>query len=880
LSRPRQPSRWPSTTRRRPAHRWFSPNRILLAAGILTVLALPAAVRAVSTTLYVDRQNSSCSNGGSGTPAQPFCTISAAAAQATAGMTVLVSTGTYSEQVAPKSGTAGSPIKFKAEPGETVTVTGKKNGFYISTKSWITVEGFNVNQTIEDGLYVSKSSNISLIDNHVSFAGKPVSGSTAKGIRLSNTTDSLVSGNTIDHNTDFGIYVLLGSTRNELVGNRLFSNARQYQRAASGIRLHDSSGNTIASNVTHHNEDSGIEIVTGSDNNLVLNNVTYDNGDHGIDVLDAVGQRVISNSVYRNVAAGINVEGGSTGTIVANNISMDNAINGPRTQGNLRVDSVSRTGTTVNYDLLFLSTPDILVVWGSTSYTSLSSFRSATGQETSGIQADPRWVSPSTGDFHLTGGSPAIDSANSGASGQSTTDADGQSRTDDPLTPNSGAGPRAYDDRGAYEFRRSDGPPSAALTVTPESGLVNLAVSADASGSTDGDSTPIASYRFDFGDGSPAVGPQAGATANHTYTAAGNYTVTVTVTDTAGLSSTATDTVTVTDDPPSAALTVTPDSGLVNLAVSANASASSDSDATPIANYRFNFGDGSPTVGPQAGATANHTYTAAGTYTVTVTVTDTAGLSSTATDTVTVTDNPPSASLTVTPSSGLAPLIVSADASASSDSDGTPIASYTFDFGDGTPAVGPQAGSTATHTYTTGGAYTVTVTVKDTAGLSSQATAQVVTGTNLVRNPGFETDLSGWNTSGSGSNVTFTRSSTNHSGSFGAKLTNAGTTATTCTLNDSPDWVKPSSAGSYTGSLWVKADSPGAVLKLRFREWNGSTLAGSAITQVTLTTSWQQVSVGYTTVAPGVSSLDFNAYVSSAPAGTCFYADDVSITIN
>jgi hypothetical protein len=28
------------------------------------------------------------------------------------------------------------------------------------------------------------------------------------------------------------------------------------------------------------------------------------------------------------------------------------------------------------------------------------------------------------------------------------------------------------------------------------------------------------------------------------------------------------------------------------------------------------------------------------------------------------------------------------------------------------------------------------------------------------------------------------------------------------------------------------------------------------------------------------SSLDFNAYVSSAPAGTCFYADDASITID
>jgi hypothetical protein len=36
------------------------------------------------------------------------------------------------------------------------------------------------------------------------------------------------------------------------------------------------------------------------------------------------------------------------------------------------------------------------------------------------------------------------------------------------------------------------------------------------------------------------------------------------------------------------------------------------------------------------------------------------------------------------------------------------------------------------------------------------------------------------------------------------------------------------------------------------------------------------VTVAYTTQAPG-SSLDFNAYVSSAAPGSCFSADDASI---
>jgi PKD repeat protein len=165
-----------------------------------------------------------------------------------------------------------------------------------------------------------------------------------------------------------------------------------------------------------------------------------------------------------------------------------------------------------------------------------------------------------------------------------------------------------------------------------------LAVTADASASTDVDNTPISTYTFDFGDGSAAVGPQASATATHTYTTTGTFTVTVTVTDSGGLSSTKTATVSVVSDaPPVAKLTVTPSSGAAPLAVTADASASTDTDSTKIASYTFDFGDGSTPVGPQAGATATHTYSNTGTFTAKVTVTDSAGLSSTASSTVTVT---------------------------------------------------------------------------------------------------------------------------------------------------------------------------------------------------------------------------------------------------
>jgi hypothetical protein len=154
---------------------------------------------------------------------------------------------------------------------------------------------------------------------------------------------------------------------------------------------------------------------------------------------------------------------------------------------------------------------------------------------------------------------------------------------------------------------------------------------------------------------------------------------------------------------------------------------------------------------------------------------------------------------------------------------------------------------------------------------------------SFVKNPGFETDLTGWNTSGSGTGVTLTRVAGGHTGSWAGQVTNAGTTNGTCLLNDSPNWVTTTSSGTYTGSLWVRADTAGKPLKLRFREYtnSGGTLVGTATTQATLTTSWQQVTVSYTVGSPGTTNLDFNAYLSSAdaPPGTCFYADDVSIIV-
>ena len=148
-----------------------------------------------------------------------------------------------------------------------------------------------------------------------------------------------------------------------------------------------------------------------------------------------------------------------------NNISVDNAILCPdgyggvktpcsRTKGEIRVDQYSRVGSSADNNLFWTSstTYPYVYVWGNPTYSTLAALQTATGQELHGTQANPLWASALTHDFHLTSGSPAIDSADSAAPGELGTDAVGAARVDDPATTDTGYGPRTYDDRGAFEY--------------------------------------------------------------------------------------------------------------------------------------------------------------------------------------------------------------------------------------------------------------------------------------------------------------------------------------------------------------------------------------------------------------------------------------------
>jgi PKD repeat protein len=645
---------------------WLGGARVALAAG----------------TFVVDGANPGCSDTapGAGTEGNPpYCTISAAAAaRGGPGTTILVKPAIYRDRVnVPASGAEGSPFTFQAlgpgvvvngaddfsdpalwtpvtgtvwqavgvtwfprqvfvdgapltrlgytsvdpatvpqgtfgytsggsvyvnlggdNPGTHETLVGRRDyGFALYGRSWVTIDGFTITRTNGYGIRASLSgdgrppNHITITHNTVTFAGSS------------------------------GINVSRGST-NVLIGSNVVSDS-----TADGITL-TSVAATIQDNEVFRNLNNGIALYSPS---ISLQNRSWHNGRHGFAQFG--GGLHVGDVAWGNGGRGFSVQtGDTTETRMFNCIGVNNGL----TSGeyDLLVDSNAVPGFVSNSNIFWNRTTQAPIRFGNMIYATLAAYTAATGQDATSFQADPRFVNPEAGDFRLLPGSPAIDSADSSVAGWPAIDAAGQARVDHPATPDTGVGPVPYADRGALEYYPFSGPPVAGLTVTPAAGRVPLAVTADASGSGDPDGLPL-SYRFDFGDGT-VVGLQAEATTGHTYQQAGTFSVTVTVTDAEGETASASAPVTVAPptQPPVAALTVTPASGILPLTVTADASASSDPGGTIVA-YRFDFGDGT-VVGPQAAPTASHTYRfMAGIFTVTVTVTDDLGATGSASATVT-----------------------------------------------------------------------------------------------------------------------------------------------------------------------------------------------------------------------------------------------------
>jgi PKD repeat protein len=274
--------------------------------------------------------------------------------------------------------------------------------------------------------------------------------------------------------------------------------------------------------------------------------------------------------------------------------------------------------------------------------------------------------------------------------------------------------------------------PSADLQATPDNGNAPLAVSFDATGSSDSDGS-IVRYDYDFNNDGAWDAYDGPGTISHAYTTAGVQTAKLRVTDNQGAQATMTVDITVNvpgNANPLADLQATPVSGNAPLAVSFDATGSSDSDGT-VARYDYDFNNDGIWDAYDSPATLSYSYATAGVHTAKLRVTDNAGGQDLATIDITVSvvgNATPTADLQATPSSGAAPLTVSFNASASSDSDGT-IVRYDYDFNSDNIWDAYDAPATISWTYNSGGNPTAKVRVTDNDGAQAVDTVAIaVTG--------------------------------------------------------------------------------------------------------------------------------------------------------
>lgn len=261
-------------------------------------------------------------------------------------------------------------------------------------------------------------------------------------------------------------------------------------------------------------------------------------------------------------------------------------------------------------------------------------------------------------------------------------------------------------------------PPAPPFTVTPSSPTAFSDVRFDASGWIPAPSTQIASYGWNFGDGSTG----SGVVAFHQF-APGSFVITLTVTDTNGVSVSTQQSITVgAGAVPTADFVFSPSSPTVNQDILFNASTSKAGTGRSLVRYDWNFGSGTP----RSGVAVTKSYDIPGTYTVVLTVTDDVGQTGTKSQTVTVTATGSvlTASFTFSPTNPSNGQTVNFNASASTPQ--SQITNYAWDFGDGTFS-NTNSGSTTSHVYTPGVARTfvVRLTVTDSAGRTATTTQTV-----------------------------------------------------------------------------------------------------------------------------------------------------------
>jgi len=162
---------------------------------------------------FVDKNHPSASDSNPGTESQPWLTIQKAADTLTAGETVYVKEGVYTEHTAgngqyggiiPKnSGALNAPITYQTYSGDSVVIDQNDSspGFYLQSKNHIIIKGFEIRNAYSGGIRlanqsVPRNSFITIEENYIHNITGPW-GHNVGGVRLDSCDRCVVRNNTI-----------------------------------------------------------------------------------------------------------------------------------------------------------------------------------------------------------------------------------------------------------------------------------------------------------------------------------------------------------------------------------------------------------------------------------------------------------------------------------------------------------------------------------------------------------------------------------------------------------------------------------------------------------------------------------------------------------
>lgn len=365
-----------------------------------------------------------------GSSSSPFKTISRGASLARAGDTVIVRSGTYTEQVdVANSGTVAQPISFVAS-GDVVIVSPRMDNWTgvinVEGKTDIVIDGFKV-RNANYGIKVDKdragtpSERIIVRNNYVTLTK-------SSGIRAAYSRNVTVDSNVVEKTNWGGVHEMisiLGTDgflvkNNEVFNGGVFEVNGVLHEGKEGIDAKDGSANgRIINNKVHdlawlgiyldawdlltHNIEVSNNIVFNCKQGiamaseqggllkdiLVTNNILYNNRNFGIIAPNWIENgpreniRIFNNTVYGNGAGGISV---STTNIYRLDI-----------RNNLIADNNGASLSAANVGLVSSSSNNLVVG------RNLGNVLFGT------ISGDPRFVNPAAGDFRLSAGSAATD---------------------------------------------------------------------------------------------------------------------------------------------------------------------------------------------------------------------------------------------------------------------------------------------------------------------------------------------------------------------------------------------------------------------------------------------------------------------------------------